>query len=141
MSAESTRELQRFGKLLMRLVRDRAIAACDRLASGEMVGPDGERWRTVLSTTDAREAVMNLIPDVVDQTLFELLNAVDNGEFPLAWRQSDGSLVGLDHLGLGEMAGWLMGSPGWRHQYSSQRFFDPLQHIRLDLEGNDEFQE
>ncbi len=97
-----------------------------------MVGPDGERWRSLLGCHDPRKVLEELIPDIVDQVLFELLNAIDNGDLVVGWRQSDGSFVNLTDIGLCEMAGWLMGSPGWRHDYSSQRFFDPLADLRLD---------
>ena len=134
MLTDHRQEVQRFAEALMTLVRDRAIEACDRLASGRMVGPDGERWSSLLAAAEAREAVVTLIPDVVDQTLFNLLNAIDNDELALSWRQSNGSFVSLNELCLEESAGWLMGSPGWRHQYSSQRFFDPLADLRLGIE-------
>lgn len=134
MSSDHWQELQRFAESLMTLVRDRAIEACDQLASGDMVGPDGDRWNTQLVAADTRDAVVALIPDVVDQTLFELLNSIDNAELPLGWRKSDGSFISLTDLGSEETAGWLMGSPGWRHQYSSQRFFDPLADLQLGVD-------
>ncbi|MBW8875522.1 MAG: hypothetical protein JF614_11215 [Acidobacteria bacterium] len=134
MAEKHGEELQRFAEGLIRLVRDRAVRASDRLASGAMVGPDGERWRSLVASKETSQAIRELIPDIVDQTLFELLNATDNGELPLGWRVSEGSFVGLEDLGLGEMAGSLMGSPGWRHDYSAQRFFDPLSDLRLGLD-------
>lgn len=130
-------ELDRFAQRLMQLVRDRAIAACDRLASGAMAGPDGERWRELTRDEHARRALGELIPDIVDRTLFELLDAVDNDRLPLGWQTEGGSLVGLEELGSGEMGGWLMASDGWRAHYSAQRFFDPLGNLRLDLGDGD----
>jgi hypothetical protein len=132
MANQDTRELNRFAKALMRLVRDPAIEGADQLISGRMEGPDGERWRHFVTSDDVRRALIALIPEVVDQTLFEFLNAVDNDELPIEWR-TDGSPISLRDLGLGEMAGWLMASPGWRHKYSSQRFFDPFADLKLDL--------
>ncbi|HET9768626.1 MAG TPA: hypothetical protein VFS60_17400 [Thermoanaerobaculia bacterium] len=133
MANQDTQELNRFAKALMRLVRDPAIEGADLLISARMEGPDGERWRHLVTSDDVHRALIALIPEVVDQTLFELLNAVDNGELPIEWRASDGSPTSLRDLGLGEMAGWLMASPGWRHEYSSQRFFDPFADLKLDL--------
>lgn len=124
-------DLRRFARLLMFLVRDRSILACDQLAAGRVAGPDGERWRSLVTEGPVRRAFEELIPDVVDQVLFEFLNAIDNDELPLAWRRSDGSCEGLESLGLGEMAGWLMMSDGWRQRFSSQRFFDPLSGLQL----------
>jgi hypothetical protein len=126
-------ELDRFAAALMRRVRDRAIHECDRLASGEMVGPSADYWREVMQR-DARRAVEALIPSIVDQVLFELLGALDNDELPLAWRGEDDSLIPLEELGLGEMAGWLMGSDdSWRVRFSVERLHDPLPGLHLDL--------
>lgn len=130
-------EVERFAEALMRRVRDRAIAECDRLAADEGAGPSAERWRAIAADDDARRAVQELIPDVVDQVLFELLSAGDNDELGFGWRRSDGSFVSLEELGSGELAGGLMGSGGWRAQFSSQRFFDPFSDLRLDLDDVD----
>jgi hypothetical protein len=127
------RELDRFAAALMGRVRDRAIYECDRLASGTMVGPSAVCWRELFEG-DARQAVESLIPEIVDQVLFELLNAADNGELTLGWRGEDGVFVPLDELGLGEMAGCLMGSEeSWRARFSAERFHDPLAGLRIDL--------
>jgi transposase-like protein len=51
-----------------------------------------------------------------------------------AWRREDGSFVSLEELGLGEMAGWLMGSEdSWRARFSEERFHDPRADLRLEL--------
>ena len=134
MTSKPIPQLHDFGELLMRSVRDPAIEACDKLAVGHMLGPDGERWRQLLSDPEVRHALAELIPDIVDQTLFQLLLACDNSLVPLAFRAEDGSCQTLADVGRGEMAGWLMGSPGWRHRFSAQRFFDPLAGLRLTLD-------
>ena len=126
-------ELNRFAEEMMRKVRDDAIHEADRLISGKLANSDGDRWRKLLSSEAARQAAEALVPEVVDLTLFALLNAIDNGELPLSWRQSDGSLISLNDLGHGEMGGWLMGSPGWRHAFSRERFFDLHSNLKLDL--------
>lgn len=116
------RDLDRFAELLIQQVRDQPIRICDRLAAGRMHGPDGERWRSVLGGTDARAAVTELIPDIVDQVLAHLLNALDQGDLPLAWRGEDGECVDLYDLGRSEMAGWLFGEDSWRERFSGERF-------------------
>jgi|SRR5580692_3934387 hypothetical protein len=130
-------DLSRFAQLLIRLVRDRAIAACDRFADGEIRGPLGDRWREIVEDAAARAAVKALIPDIVDQTLAEFLNALDNGHLPLAWRHEDSTCVAMEDLGHGEMEGWLMmGQDGWRNQFSEQRFYDPFANLHL-MQGDD----
>jgi hypothetical protein len=113
-------ELQRFAELLMTKVRDQAIAECDRLARGEIRGPSGERWRAAKAGSDTEVALLRLIPDIVDQTLFELLDAIDNDVFPILWRGEDGSVDALREIGKWEMAGWLAGGD-WPRTYSAQR--------------------
>jgi hypothetical protein len=134
MTSETVDPLSRLGRSLIQHVRDRAIQECDRLASGQSVGPDGQRWDGVLSSDQSRSAVAALIPDIVDQTMFQLLHALDNELVPLAFRHADGSIVPLNAVGMGEMGGWYMGSPGWRHEFSNERFFDPLSGLRLKLD-------
>lgn len=128
--------LDRFARALMTRVRDRAIAECDRLAAGGAVGPSGERWRGLVGDDDVRKALSELIPDIVDQVLFELLDAADHDELALGWRADGQQFASLEQLGAGEMSGDLMRSEGWRAQFSEQRFFDPFGDLRLDL-GDD----
>lgn len=125
-------DLLRFAKSLMRQVRDRAIDACDRFAAGDAAGPMAEQWRSALHSSDTRSALTALVPDIVDQVLFELLDRIDNNRLPLAWGRGNGEWVPLSDLGLGEMAGWLMGSEGaWRQSFSERRFNDYLANLRL----------
>jgi hypothetical protein len=77
-----------------------------------------------------------LLPDIIDQTLFHLLDAIDNGQLPLGWKHNDGSFRDLGDLGQGQMGGWLMmGTGGWLDRFSRQRFFDPLQDLELRPES------
>lgn len=120
-------ELRSFAELLMRLVRDQAIDTCDALAAGRMGGYTGRRWRKHLGDDErVRQAVTVVIPEIVDEVLFALLNALDQGDLPLAWRGADGSCADLTELGGSELAGDFIGEDGWRDHYSSQRFFDRL---------------
>ena len=118
-------ELHRFAEMLMRWVRDPSIDSCDTLASRRMFGPTGERWRDWLAEPQAREAMSQLIPDIVDEVLFKLLHALDQGDMPLAWRRENGTYVDLYDLGRSEMAGWLVGTGPdcWRARYSSKRWW------------------
>jgi hypothetical protein len=65
-----------------------------------------------------------VIPDVVDDTLFYLLQAIDTGLLKLSFTASNGKVVDLPTDGLGELAGWYMGSGGWRRMFSKERFVD-----------------
>jgi hypothetical protein len=118
-------ELRRFAELLMRLVRDKAIAACDARAAKRMGGPIGRFWQQHTADDRAREAVQALVPEIVDAVLFRLLTALDQGDLPLAWQREDGSWADLYEIGGAELAGWFIAGDGWRARYSSQRFVNP----------------
>lgn len=127
--------MDEFARQLMGVVRDRAIVACDALIAGAVAGPQGETWRR--QDEAAREALLALVPDVIDQVLFEFLAAADSGELPMGWRDSAGALHDLDDLGSSEMAGWLMmGAGGWRDRHSAERFNDYNAGLRLDTDWN-----
>ena len=120
-------ELDQFAKELVTRVRDPAIKQCDRLANGNQRSARGQFWRMFTENDSVRQGVLELIPDIVDEALFQLLNAIDNGQLPLALRRSDDSSVSLQELGQGEMAGWLtMGRDGWLERFSVERFHDHL---------------
>ena len=119
--------VSQFADTLMRLVRDDSISDCDRLTDGRTKGPMGDRWRQALGDLRAEDAVNLLIPDIVDQVLFHLMDAIDNEHLPLAWQRQDHSYVSLARAGRSEMAGWLvMGKGGWIERFSKQRFNDYL---------------
>jgi hypothetical protein len=127
-----TSDLDAFARLLMKLVRDRAISECDRLAEGAHRGLPGDPWLPLASDPRARQRLGGVIPEVVDLTLFYLLDAIDGGDLPLGWRTPDGSWLALRELGMREMGGWLMGGEGgWRDRFSSQRYFDETAGLRL----------
>lgn len=67
-----------------------------------------------------------VIPDVVDEAVFSVLQAIDRGSLRLKYVAMNGREVDLTDAGLGEMSGWYMGSRGWRAMYSTERFFDDL---------------
>ena len=65
-----------------------------------------------------------VIPDCVDEALFCLLRAIDQGVLTLSYTAESGQVVDLSEDGLGELAGRYMGSGGWRQMFSEQRFVD-----------------
>ena len=65
-----------------------------------------------------------VVPDTVDDTIFHLLDAIDNGLLNLSFTAANGKKVDLPTDGLGELAGWYIGTGGWRALYSQERFID-----------------
>jgi len=114
------RHLDAFAESLMVYVRDLAVANCDALTLPQAKSPAALRMKSVAE----RSTIEAIIPDIVDQTLFALLDAIDQGQLPLCFRASDGSLLDLASAGRGELGGWYMGSGGWRNEYSQTRFND-----------------
>jgi len=70
-----------------------------------------------------------LIPDIVDDTVFYLLRAVDEGLLQLSFTASNGKVVNLTKDGLGELAGWFAGN-GWRQMYAKERFVDDFSDLK-----------
>jgi hypothetical protein len=71
-----------------------------------------------------------MIPDCIDDALFYLLYAIDSGTLRLSFTAANGTVVDLSNEGIGELAGWYMGSDGWRRRYSEQRFFDDCEDLK-----------
>jgi hypothetical protein len=118
-------ERDRFAEQLVRLVRDEAINTCDRYAAGTMQGPQAKRWEARVAQGDVRAALAEAIPDIVDEVLFRLLDAVDNERLALGWLTEDGRCVPLEEVVQGESAGWYAGGEdGWLPRFSQQRFID-----------------
>jgi hypothetical protein len=121
MSPEHSPDLvKEFASDIIRNVRDRAVRNCDMLMA--------------LKNATAREALTTLLPDIVDETIFALLDAIDNGVLRLTYASSAGDSIDLTDSALGEMAGWFMGNDGWRNHYCQERFFDDSRNFTIDFD-------
>lgn len=116
-----TREIEEFAKLLVSQVRDAAVRNCDLLLRPQVNSPVAQRWRGLNASSSDVGVV---IPDVVDESVFNLLRAIDEGVLRLKFVCSSGREVDLTEEGLGELAGWYMGSGGWRAMFSGERNVD-----------------
>jgi hypothetical protein len=117
----ATPEVETFAEALVAYVRDLAVQSCDAASQPHAQHKVARRWKDAGVTSKMLEV---LIPDIVDDALFHLLDAIDNGGLALFIRTSDGELRPLEEEGKGEMAGWFMGHDGWRARYSKTRFHD-----------------
>ena len=83
-----------------------------------------------------KEAVLALMPDVVDATLARLIDAIDEGVLPLLYRSEKGDLVDLHEAGRGEMSGYYA-DDAWLRDFSHERFYrstwTPMCSLRLRL--------
>jgi hypothetical protein len=116
--------IDEFASVLVRRVRDAAIESSDSRLKMDARNLIADRWKKLIGENNAEALIEGMIPDIVDNTLFFLLHAIDLGELRLSFTDSAGRTVDLSEEGLGELAGWFIGSEGWRAQYSTQRFID-----------------
>jgi hypothetical protein len=115
-------EIEEFAKLLVQEVRDAAIRDCDRVLRSNATGPMSKRWKEAVHSDNQKSIVNAVIPDTVDEAVFYLLDAIDNGNLNLSFTAANGKTVDLATDGLGELAGWYLGD--WRALYSQERFVD-----------------
>lgn len=114
-------EIEEFARTLVRQVRDAAVRNCDGLLQPQANSPVARRWRSLgASASDAGV----IVPDTVDETVFSLLQAIDQGALRLKFVSSTGREIDLTDEGLGELSGWYMGSGGWRAMFSEERYVD-----------------
>ena len=119
-------DIEEFANLLMRHVRDRAIASCDLLRNPACNSVDAMRWRRHQQSGLTDDLLGEVIPDCVDTALFYLLNAIDEGVLQISFKGSSGRMVDLVATGESELAGWstMGGKEGWRARFSEERFND-----------------
>jgi hypothetical protein len=113
-----------FAKIIIEQVRDEAIRSNDRELLPIAKSPVAKRWREVATTKNFEKIAKVMIPDIVDDTLFYLLHAIDEGSLKLSFISSDSEKIDLEKEGRSELAGWYMGSGGWRSKFSKERFID-----------------
>jgi hypothetical protein len=121
-----TQEIEEFARLLVQKVRDATIQSSDRRMRPDSRSPVANRWKEAVSTGSPEALANTLIPDIVDDTIFYLLQAVDQELLPLTFIASNGKSVDLPKEGLGELSGWYMGSSGWRAMFTKERFNDDV---------------
>jgi len=125
-----TPEIEEFARTLVRFVRDAAVQSGDRALLPTARSPVAKRWAKAANEEAPTDLARVLIPDVVDETIFYLLQAIDQGSLRIAYAAANGKVVDLTAEGLGELSGWFMGSDGWRAKYSKERFTDDFSDLR-----------
>lgn len=78
----------------------------------------------MLASGTPEDTARTVIPDCIDEVIFYLLQAIDQGVLRLSYTDEAGEVVDLSEAGLGELSSWYMGSQGWRARHSEQRFVD-----------------
>jgi hypothetical protein len=123
-----TPELEEFAQRLVEFVRDHAITSSNVMLNPNAKGLRAKRLRDAAQICTPVEFARLVIPEVVDTTVFFLLNAIDNDHLKLTYTASNGKTVDwvpdADNGGLG---GWYA-SGEWPAKYS--------EHPYIDDEGN-----
>jgi hypothetical protein len=115
-------DLEAFGKILVQQVRDEAIKGSDSNLRLDVKHIISKRWQEAGRGGDLDSIARALIPDVVDETLAQLLRLIDQELLQLKFVGPGGTTLDLPKDGRGELEGWYMGS--WREAYSKQRCRD-----------------
>lgn len=123
-------EIEEFAKILVQQVRDAAIKSCDGALRPNAAYPVAKRWKETAVDGTLKPIASVVVPDAVDETIFHLLRAIDQGLLKLSFTAANGKKVDLPADGLGELAGWYMGSGGWRALYSQERFADDFSDLK-----------
>lgn len=115
-------EIEEFARTLVQQVRDEAIRGCDLMLEPRASFAAARRWKGL----DADAELRVVIPDAVDEAVFAILRAIDQGMLRLKYVASSGREIDLTEEGLGELGGWYMSTGGWRAMFSAERFTDDL---------------
>ncbi len=113
-----------FGRSIVENVRDRTIASCRTRLQADSQHARSRKWRKLAEAGDSDALLQAVIPDVVDETLFYLLDAIDHGRLRLAAYDQDGKTVDLYEAGLSELGGWYVGGD-WPKRYSKEPYVSP----------------
>ncbi len=124
-------EIEEFAKILVERVRDAAIQSSDMELDPSGESPSAKRWRKAIVDGDAETIVKTVIPDIVDNTIFYVLEAIDNELLKISFTASNGKTVDLEEEGLGELSGWYMGE--WRSTYSKERYVDDFSDLDFNF--------
>jgi hypothetical protein len=123
----SNQDIEAFAKTLVEHVRDKAIQSCDLELRGQTRSPMSGRWREAANRLTASTFAELIIPDIVDETVANLLLAIDQGILPLSLKGSDGHVVDLVAQGQSELCGQYLGGLSWRESYSRERYVNDFE--------------
>jgi hypothetical protein len=110
-----------FAEALVRLVRDQAIRNCQACLTTGTRSPIGKNWISAITSRNPEQIANSIIPDCIDETIFCLLNAIDESGLNLTFTSQDGQKLDLSVDGLGELAGWYTGTEGWCERFSKEK--------------------
>ena len=115
--------LDKFGELLVKKVRDKAIGDWERIISGEMKGVTSERVKQqiISFTPEQKNVLCKLIPLVVDTTLHHLLFTAEQEQSLQLMIDDTGEDVSQNLRNISDgLPGELYGNNGWIARFSTK---------------------
>lgn len=115
-------QLDHFGQVLMKNVRDQAIDEWEMIIAGKMKSASSQRAHAALANLDAEQvsAVRALVPQIVDSTLHHLLWTLDQDKsIVVGIRTPSGLAPDISNLSDG-LPGELYGKSGWINRFSNK---------------------
>ena len=115
-------DVEEFAKNLIEAVRDRAVDSFDGILVRNMNSETTRKYVEEFGE-NMESSIRNVIPDIVDTTIFYLLKAIDNQDIALFYGKQNAELVDLEADGMGELAGNYVAddADGWRQRFSRSR--------------------
>ncbi len=116
--------LEKFGEILIRKVRDKAINDWEIILDGKMKGSSAAQVRDLLSgySIEQIEILERLIPKVIDTTLHHLLWELDQLDIlKILLYDTDGTTCDIKELSDG-LPGELYGDRGWIKRFSKKHY-------------------
>lgn len=116
--------LNRFGELLMGMVRDRAIVDWDMIIDGRMKGRTAQEAARRLSVVrpEEIEVLRWLVPQIVDTTLHYLLWMLEQERsVAVVVKTEAGTVENVEEVSDG-LCGELYSNDGWIRRFSRQRY-------------------
>src|SRR5262245_56950026 len=87
-------------------------------------GAGAKRWKAAAAAAGGHVPAAMVIPDCVDETVGQLLYAMDDANLLHIWFTTPrAETVDMSVVGWGEPLGWYMGD-AWRYWYSKERLAD-----------------
>ena len=112
--------LRDFVKTLVTQGRDVAIHQAVASFANDFDDITDKRWKRALPSISPDDLRRDVIPDVVDTTIFQLLVLIENGDLELALRGEGGDWQSLQELFGYEASGEYIGTDGWREAFSTE---------------------
>lgn len=119
-----TQDLDTFGRLLMRDVRDQTISEYDGMASGKINSSSGKKLRALLDQfdQDEKDAIKSIILTQIDGAIHNFLWLIEKGgnsSFPVVL---NGGIPPVDLARASDgLTGELYSDVGWIARYSMNR--------------------